>query len=309
MTTVLEVGQNLVVVLHTGPPGPAGANGVSGEVSSDTGVSLDGEVVLFSGTTGIVIKRSNVLFSALATTAALANKVDKVTGYALSKNDLSDALLAKLNALSTGTFRGTYDDLAALEGTVPIGNEGDYAYVVDPTPPGNEQQEYIWDEPNQVWTPVALGSTPYTGAEIKAVLVAEADTNLLTDAQLAMVLNSVQQSTFDSVIATLTGSASTTLRTPIDDSTTARTLTPADASKIIRLTNVGSCAITLQDDATAPWATFVEIYFVVTTVAPTLILDPGVTANFSALLAGLVAGDTFMLKRIGVDTWDVYAGI
>ena len=40
-----------------------------------------------------------------ATTAALSNKVDKIEGYGLSKNDFTDALLSKLNGIEAGANR------------------------------------------------------------------------------------------------------------------------------------------------------------------------------------------------------------
>ncbi len=47
--------------------------------------------------------------SLAAVSAALAGKVDKVTGYSLSKNDFTDALLTKLNAIAAGATANSAD--------------------------------------------------------------------------------------------------------------------------------------------------------------------------------------------------------
>lgn len=44
--------------------------------------------------------------------ADLAGKVDKVDGKGLSTNDLTDALLTKIQASGTSNFSGSYDDLS-----------------------------------------------------------------------------------------------------------------------------------------------------------------------------------------------------
>lgn len=310
MSRVIVINNNSntrVVVRQEGARGEDGVPGEDGDASTNTNASEDNELVLFSGTNGKVLKRSNVLLAAIALATDLAAKVDEVPGYGLSEEDFTTALKAKLDSLSAGGFRGTFDDEAMLVAAIPAGEEGDYAYVVNPVP-GEEQLVYYWDVVNVVWVPGAFGSTPYTGAEILAALDAEPNVNILTDAEYDMVVNSVQTDTFNSVVATLSGATSTTLRVVITDSTTTRTLTTSDASKYIRLTNAGACDIVIPDDAAALWTLPVEITFVVVNTPPTISPDPGVTVNFSALVAGLIAGDLFTLKRIGLNEWDTYAG-
>lgn len=297
-----------VVVRHDGLPGKQGVDGEPGEVSSATSSSVSDEVVLFNGTTGKQIKRSNVLIGSLATATDLSGKVDKVTGYGLSQNDFTNARRAKLDGLSTATYRGTYDDEAALVAALPTPNDGDYAYVVSPIP-GGEQVLWHWDKVNNLWTATAPGSTPSTGAEIKTVLFAEPDTHNLTDSRLNLLNHAVQDSTFDSVIQTLTGGAAPTTNV-ITDATTARTPTPADAGKFIILTAGSTCTITIQDDATALWTLFPPITFYVSNAVPTVVADPGVTVSDpSGILSTLVTGSCFTLKKIGADAWVVIVGM
>lgn len=311
-TFVINNGTHVFVV-NRGPQGPVGPVGSPGDVTGPV-VSVVGNLPTFSNTSGNTLADSGVALSSLAVaatvTAALATKQDTSPGLGLSQNSYTTAEKNKLAALSTGTFRGTFDDAALLTAGVPAGvaNGGDYAYVVDPVP-GQEEVLYIWDVVNEVWTKVAPGSTPSNGAEIKAALFAEPDTNNLNDARLALLNGAVQTTTFDSVIATLGGSTSSTIRTPIIDSTTARTLTIADPSKIIRLTNAAPCTLTLPDDATATWTLPHEIYFFIMDATPVLSPDVGVTVNNLAAVAGLTQYDAFTLKRVGPDEWDVYLGI
>lgn len=304
-----------VFVVNRGPQGPVGPVGSPGDVTGPL-VSVVGNLPTFSNITGNALQDSGVPVASLATTAALtaglATKQATSPGLGLSQNSFTNAEQAKLAALSTGTFRGTFDDASLLTAGVPVGvaGEGDYAYVIDPVP-GQEQILYHWDVVNEVWTKSAPGSTPSNGAEILAALETDPgiDYNTLSDARLALLNGAVQTTTFNSTIETLTGSAMTTLRTPIVDSTTSRTLTPSDAGKVIRLSNAAPCTITVVDDVTAPWANFVEFYFVILSATPVLAPDPGVTINNSAAVAGLVSGDTFTLKRVGLDEFDVYVGI
>lgn len=270
-------------------------------------------IPVFDGTSGKVLKDSLKKLAdfvlSVDLVAYLADKVDKVPGKGLSTNDFTSALLSKLNALSSGGYRGTFDNEIALTTALPGPNTpGDYAYVVPLIPaPGSEEVEYIWDAINSVWTKTAPGSTPSTGAEIAAVLFAEPDVNNLSDILLAKLNQAVTQAYVDSVISTLSGAASPN-NNIIPESTTARVLSVNDTFKYIRLTSVGACTLTLPNDATATWTLTPFIGFRITTVAPTLSLGAGVVVNGIGNLAGLSADDNFALKKVGVDAWDLVVG-
>lgn len=311
-TVVIDRGSRVAVV-NRGPQGPVGPVGSPGDVTGPV-VSVVGNLPTFSNTTGNVLADSGVALSSLAVasavTAALALKVDKVAGYGLSDEDFTAAEKAKLAALSEGTFRGTFDDESSLTAALPVGDavEGDYAYVVDPVP-GAEQIFYAWDKVNGAWVKSAPGSTPSNGAEIKTALFAEPDTNNLTDARLTQLNGTVSQATFNSVIETLTGGAAPTTNV-VTDSTTARTPTPGDSGRFIVLTNAAPCTITIQDDATALWTVFPPLTFYVSNAVPVVAPDPGVTVSDpSGILAALVTGSTFTLKKIGADSWVVVLGM
>lgn len=87
---------------------------------------------------------------------------------------------------------------------------------------------------------------------------------------------------------------------------TTLTLAATDAQTYIRLTNASSCAITLPNQATVTWLANTEIAFrIANTGIPTFTLGSGVTLNGSGNLASMVQNDTFAIKRVASDTWDL----
>lgn len=93
----------------------------------------------------------------------------------------------------------------------------------------------------------------------------------------------------------------------VTESTTSRTLGLTDASKYIRLTNGSPCDITLPNQATVTWLADTEIYFRVAAAGiPTFTLGGSVVLNDpKGVVAALVQGDTFAIKRVASDTWDL----
>ncbi len=84
------------------------------------------------------------------------------------------------------------------------------------------------------------------------------------------------------------------------------TLALTDAETYIRLTNASACDITLPNQATVVWLADTEIIFrVANTGIPTFTLGGGVTLNGSGTLATLVQNDTFAIKRVASDVWDL----
>lgn len=87
---------------------------------------------------------------------------------------------------------------------------------------------------------------------------------------------------------------------------TTLTLALTDAQKYIRLTNASACDITLPNQATVVWLADTEIIFrIANTGIPTFTLGGGVTLNNSAALAGFAQYDTFAIKRVSSDVWDL----
>lgn len=122
-------------------------NGTGAAVGPNS--SVDGNIVLFDGTTGKLLKDSGKALSYYASLSLVNTKVDKVAGKGLSENDFTDADKAKLDALSTGGFRGVFADKATGESTIVDPQEGDYFFV--------EVAEsaitlVLWDSTNAVWT-------------------------------------------------------------------------------------------------------------------------------------------------------------
>lgn len=102
-------------------------------------------------------------------------------------------------------------------------------------------------------------------------------------------------------------SGTTTPYETLTESTTSRVLALTDASKYIRLTNGSSCEITIPNQATVVWLADTEIVFRVAAAGiPTITLGAGVTLNDpNNVVAGLVQGDTFAIKRVAENVWDL----
>ncbi len=188
METYTDDNGNRVVVRHVGPPGrgiPGG--GTAGQIlikdsSTDYDTSwatapdgtdavtgpeeaVDGNFALFDGITGKLIKDSARSLSFYASTSSVANKVDKVTGKGLSAEDFTTEEKEKLAALSSGGFRGSFEDIAALEAFDfdPVPQPGDYCYI---EVEDEGVIEVLWDSVNEEWLEQTLEPVDMTGAEI-----------------------------------------------------------------------------------------------------------------------------------------------
>lgn len=129
-----------------------------------------------------------------ASSAQLANKVDKVDGMGLSQESFTSAEKAKLASTEIYTsaektklaglegshFRGTFVSLAALKAGVTSPIAGDYADV--DAGQDSDAVRYIWDVSDNKW--VASGSAaPVTAAQVKQLYESNPDTNAFTNAQ------------------------------------------------------------------------------------------------------------------------------
>ena len=191
-------GATRTVVRNNGPEGPAGPAGPAGDVTGPGSATADA-IALFDGTTGNVLKDSAVLLSALATASALASglagKQDTEAGKGLSEQNFTTALKAKLDALGTATYRGSYTTLANLEAAVPAGNAGDYAHV---QVLGTDLKVYHWDSTNNVWQP----GVDLSG-KVDKVTGYGLSKNDFSDAYLAMLSTAVQTTTFEAAFDAL----------------------------------------------------------------------------------------------------------
>jgi hypothetical protein len=292
-----------VVVRHQGVPGPPGDTGDAGDVTGPV-TSVVGRIATWGDTTGDSLLNGSKTIAELE--AEIALKETSVPGSGLSEENYTLAEKTKLAGLFEH-FRGEFEDEATLIGTITSleAVAGDYAILIDPVAnPANEAQLAVWDSVNEVWTLVALGSTPYTSAEIQAALATDSDYNLFSDFYRNKVDQSVDQGTFNAAIAVFSGG--TAFATVANETTTARVLALADMGAYIRMSNVAGCDLTIENDATVIWPGFPEIRFRIDTAGPiTFTLGAGVTLNNGAAIAGLVQHDNFAIKKVAVGTWDL----
>lgn len=116
----------------------------------------------------------------------LNNKVDKVTGKGLSTNDFTDALKTKLQELESSKFLGSYPTLADLELEYPTGAGQTWhadkgGWYADVGVEGEDDIRYTWDVNDLDW--VASGIAGLTPEQVLALLLDNADVNILTDAE------------------------------------------------------------------------------------------------------------------------------
>lgn len=143
---------------------PDGTDAVVGPASA-----VANNIALFDGTTGKLLKDSTRAVTYFATAAALADKVDVVSGKGLSEEDFTTAEKTKLSNLTDATFRGVFANLAAINAATfdPVPTSGDYC-VVEVS--GETNVIYFWDETNTEWTPQTQEPVNMTGAEIATAL-------------------------------------------------------------------------------------------------------------------------------------------
>lgn len=207
---------NRVILRHRGPAGPGvPAGGTTGQIyrkasEADydgewaapptvanavlfTGTApLDGEITLFSGVTGKVIKASGMTLADIA--ATFSSKVDKDGTKVLSDVNFSAANAAKLAALDPEHFLGAFTTSGALNAAHPTASSGDYATI---EAAGKVLAFYSWDSVGGVWTRIGA---PYVlaGSAVANVLFTvpgtwtAGDCHVYTAAEVARVANAVQ---------------------------------------------------------------------------------------------------------------------
>lgn len=158
-----------------------------GDVTSVNGVTaVDGNVEL----TPADIGAATAAQGAKADTAiqpsifgpALDNKVDKVVGYQLSQEDFTTALKTKLEGLDDAGFQGFYVDLVSLQASVPVGQDGWWAFIdADNVTPISIA---VWNATAEVWeVRPGGGGGSMTPEQVKLAYESNPDTNAFTDAE------------------------------------------------------------------------------------------------------------------------------
>jgi len=223
---------NRVLLRHRGPAGPGvPEGGTTGQLlvktsSTDyamtwqnspagTGAAVgpseavDGNIVLFDGITGKLLKDSTKSLSAYATTSLVATKVDKVTGKALSQEDFTTVLKAKLDGLSPGGFRGAFETFTDVEENVfsPVPQAGDYC-TIEAT--GVPVTLALWDSVDEAWVHQTLDAIAMTGEEIAAVLFNEDEVYATEDCMIFTSALKAQLALHESLISSALGGVGAT---------------------------------------------------------------------------------------------------
>lgn len=107
----------------------------------------------------------------------LTGKVDTIEGYGLSETNYTQAEKDKLAGLDSSLFKGQFTSYESL--ILVTGELGAYAYVDGGV--GENVEQYIWDNDDEIWITQSGASTSETPASIKQKYESNPDTNALTD--------------------------------------------------------------------------------------------------------------------------------
>ena len=120
--------------------------------------------------------------------SAIEKRELKVPNKGLSTEDFTTALKDKLAQGEGSHFKGVHADLTGLRKKHPSPEDGSYAYLSHGAGPITLA---VWNNGYSRWEDMGTGSggVPLTGAQIKALLFAEADTNNFDDAAKAALAN------------------------------------------------------------------------------------------------------------------------
>lgn len=218
-----QTGQR-VIIRYSGPPGPGLIpGGLTGQiyakasddnydgvwvdppdgvdsVSGPAGSVVDGHFALFNGTTGTELRSSGQPMAYFATSTLVATKVDKVTGKVLSANDFTNALKAKLDALSPSGYRGKFTTEA---GIIAISSplEGDYALL---QVSGSPLVVYFYDSTNVLWDAQNVEYVP-VASDLAAILFSPSDAYSQSDCRILTSLEKSQIASHEAVLTSLLG--------------------------------------------------------------------------------------------------------
>ncbi|WP_345948279.1 hypothetical protein ABDD95_15625 [Mucilaginibacter sp. PAMB04274] len=150
--------------------------------------------------TGTPVKKSKPLED------MLDNKVDKDGSKVLSDHNFTDALFTKLNNIIEH-YKGKYATLAALQGSLPLGLDGDYVIIDGGT--GSDAVEYIWDSTDSTWKPSSntgassfaqLAGSPNDNPSLQSALQASLDRTNHNGKQLANTVSDFNDAVLLSLI-------------------------------------------------------------------------------------------------------------
>lgn len=193
-------GNARTIVRNVGPKGNAGTQGTPGSMTGPSSATADA-IVIFSGTTGAIVKDSTVTLSSLALVAdvdaALALKQDAEVGKGLSQQNFTTTLKAKLDALGTATYKGSHATFGDLEAAHPAGAAGDWAHV---EVLGTGLKVYHWDDVNDSWS-VGVDLS----GKVDKVAGKGLSTNDFTNVHVLNLASAVQTTTFDAALAGING--------------------------------------------------------------------------------------------------------
>lgn len=113
--------------------------------------------------------------------AALENKVDKIPGMGLSEANYTQAEKSKLAAMEDAKFKGLFDTVEQLLEDFPTATPGSYAVVDGGV--GDTNKVYMWKVSE--WELMLGEAITLTPAQVKALLLENADTNNFGDAEKA----------------------------------------------------------------------------------------------------------------------------
>ncbi len=134
-------------------------------------------------TNDLILKLQSI--EKLATADQTGNEIKSLYEAEPNTNGFTDAEKTKLAGLEAPHFKGQFPNITALRTTIPVGIEGNYAYVDAGI--GSDVESYIWDNTDNEWILQQGKSTAETAASIKIKYESNADTNAFTDASQAKV--------------------------------------------------------------------------------------------------------------------------
>jgi len=141
--------------------------------------SSTGSVLTLLGTNNIQFQNVNSLLDATTVKTVYESNADT--------NEFTDAEKTKLAGIEDSLFLGQFASLMALTTAHPTALIGSYAYVDAGI--GQNVEQYIWDDTDNVWLIQSGTPTSETPASIKTKYESNPDTNVFTNANLVKLAN------------------------------------------------------------------------------------------------------------------------
>lgn len=142
-------------------------------------------------------------------------------------------------------------------------------------------------------------ATVTTNANLTGVVTSVGNATAIADGALSIAKTAGLQAALD---------AASGPNAIVTESTTARSMALTDIGKYVRLTNAGSCTITVPPNSTVNWAAQTRppvLYFRIAAAGIPTLAGSGVTFNGSTKISTMAQHDTFALQWVASDVWDV----